>query len=53
MKYTTSDRIKSLLRHIHLQEISNDTYYISNQYKEDTEELYYLKKLQKQEEKNK
>ena len=48
---TNKERYQRLLRKIKLQELSNDTYYLSNQYKEDTEELYYLKKLIKEEEK--
>lgn len=40
------EQIKQHKFQMYLNEISNDTYYLSNQYKEDKETLYQLEKKQ-------
>ena len=38
-------QIKHLQQQINLRELSNDSYYLSQQYKEDCRTMYELKKL--------
>lgn len=45
MTKSLSKQILALKKYISLQELSNDSYYLSYQYKEDTKELYRLQKL--------
>ena len=45
MPKSLSKQILALKQYISIQELSNDSYYLSYQYKEDTKELYRLQKL--------